>query len=95
MQAHTAVSFLHASHHLFSTLDAEYSASQDDFRSAAVGYEQNIEHIRQTDFTRVRDVAYLDCAGAALYSESQVQAAVHQLQETLFCNPHRYVWGQY
>ncbi|MEW5316354.1 MAG: hypothetical protein WDW38_007733 [Sanguina aurantia] len=90
MQTHTAPNSaaLHESHNLFSRSDASFTAARDSFCNATVGYQRNVENIRQQEFTRLRDVAYLDCAGAALYSEKQVQAATNQLQDTLFCNPH-------
>ncbi|KAL1556065.1 Molybdenum cofactor sulfurase [Salvia divinorum] len=48
----------------------------------------NIDEIRANDFKRLKDVIYLDHAGATLYSESQMQGVFKDLSSTLYGNPH-------
>lgn len=48
-----------------------------------------IDAIREEELTRLHDSAYLDHAGAALYSETQVADALHDLQASMLGNPHR------
>lgn len=40
------------------------------------------------EFARLKDVNYLDTAGAALYAESQIHQISALLTQNLFCNPH-------
>ncbi|KAL2495750.1 Molybdenum cofactor sulfurase [Forsythia ovata] len=49
---------------------------------------KNIDELRATEFKRLDDVAYLDHAGATLYSESQMDAIFKDFNSTLYGNPH-------
>lgn len=42
----------------------------------------------ENEFSRIKDVNYLDTAGAALYAESQIKEISKLLINNLFCNPH-------
>jgi hypothetical protein len=57
--------------------------------SDCYGYDGRLESIRNDEFRRLAGQAYLDYAGAALYSERQVQACSEELLNNLLCNPHR------
>eukprot|EP00798_Chlamydomonas_sp_ICE-L_P001441 gene1441-32815_t len=47
-----------------------------------------IDSIRNHEFQRLHGQVYLDHAGAALYSEDQLDAGMAELKQKLFCNPH-------
>ncbi|KAJ0975831.1 hypothetical protein J5N97_017796 [Dioscorea zingiberensis] len=49
---------------------------------------KNIDEIRATEFKRLQGLAYLDHAGAALYSESQIEAVAKDLTSNVLGNPH-------
>ncbi|KAG8386614.1 hypothetical protein BUALT_Bualt03G0166800 [Buddleja alternifolia] len=49
---------------------------------------KNVDQIRATEFKRLNDVAYLDHAGATLYSESQMEHIFKDLNSNLYGNPH-------
>nr|GLL38252.1 molybdenum cofactor sulfurase [Ipomoea trifida] len=49
---------------------------------------RNIDQIRATEFKRLDGVVHLDHAGATLYSESQMEAILKQLNSTVYGNPH-------
>ncbi|XP_022865528.1 molybdenum cofactor sulfurase isoform X2 [Olea europaea var. sylvestris] len=49
---------------------------------------KNIDELRATEFKRLDDVAYLDHAGATLYSESQMEAIFKDFNSTIYGNPH-------
>ena len=44
--------------------------------------------IRQQEFSRVKDIVYLDHAGATLYSKSHIDAFHRDLSDNLYGNPH-------
>jgi len=46
------------------------------------------DEIRRKHFARLRNYTYLDYAGAALYSEIQMQEVAKLLSESLLVNPH-------
>ncbi|KXZ48630.1 hypothetical protein GPECTOR_26g533 [Gonium pectorale] len=52
------------------------------------GYGGQLARIRRTEFLRLNGQAYLDYAGAALYSERQVRDCAEELTSQLLCNPH-------
>ncbi|XP_051124906.1 molybdenum cofactor sulfurase isoform X2 [Andrographis paniculata] len=49
---------------------------------------KSIDQIRATEFKRLKDVVYLDHAGATLYSELQMEGVFKDLNSTLYGNPH-------
>ncbi|XP_022149605.1 molybdenum cofactor sulfurase isoform X2 [Momordica charantia] len=49
---------------------------------------KTIDEIRATEFKRLAGVAYLDHAGATLYSELQMEAIFKDLTANLYGNPH-------
>jgi molybdenum cofactor sulfurtransferase len=51
------------------------------------GYDGKIDAIRKEEFGRVEGV-YLDNAGAALYSDSQMRHFLETMQKNVFGNPH-------
>lgn len=40
------------------------------------------------EFLRLKDVSYLDLAGAGLYGENQIKQIYSVLSSSFFCNPH-------
>ncbi|CAH1126866.1 unnamed protein product [Ceutorhynchus assimilis] len=42
----------------------------------------------QSEFSRIKDVCYLDHAGATLYSEKQMENVVKDLTSNIYANPH-------
>ncbi|EFJ48731.1 hypothetical protein VOLCADRAFT_40621, partial [Volvox carteri f. nagariensis] len=52
------------------------------------GYHGRLQSVRHEEFRRLAGQVYLDYAGAALYSERQIQACSEELLTTLLCNPH-------
>ncbi|KAK7317272.1 hypothetical protein RJT34_01353 [Clitoria ternatea] len=48
----------------------------------------SIDQIRATEFKRLKDVVYLDHAGATLYSDLQMESVFHDLTTNLYGNPH-------
>jgi selenocysteine lyase/cysteine desulfurase len=52
--------------------------------------DREFERLRRVEFSRLdeADVAYLDYAGAAVYSASQVRAYAERLSRNVFGNPH-------
>eukprot|EP00198_Chlamydomonas_reinhardtii_P006319 XP_001695655.1 predicted protein [Chlamydomonas reinhardtii] len=70
----------------------EYSVELQEFRNSAgagsYSYGGALEDIRAREFSRLTNHAYLDYAGAALYSEAQIQACADDLKAQLLCNPH-------
>eukprot|EP00854_Cymbomonas_tetramitiformis_P027745 gene27745-34255_t len=54
---------------------------------AFYGYNGQIDDIRAEDFSRLKGVAYLDHAGASLYSETQLQETMNDLSSHLLGNP--------
>ncbi|XP_026666305.2 molybdenum cofactor sulfurase isoform X3 [Phoenix dactylifera] len=49
---------------------------------------KNIDEIRASEFKRLQGLVYLDHAGAALYSEAQMEAVVKDLTSNVYGNPH-------
>jgi hypothetical protein len=70
---------------------AEAEPREAEFcRSAAgagYGYGGGISRLRSAEFARLRGVAYLDHAGAALYSETQVADTARALAAVVMGNP--------
>ncbi|GFR41888.1 hypothetical protein Agub_g2672, partial [Astrephomene gubernaculifera] len=69
----------------------EFAAEQKEFLrqyGADYGYGGQLSRIREQEFRRLRGHVYLDYAGAALYSERQIQACADDLMSQLLCNPH-------
>ncbi|GIL77285.1 hypothetical protein Vretifemale_6749, partial [Volvox reticuliferus] len=69
----------------------EFHSDKEDFLSVYsddYGYDGQLELILRTEFRRLQGQAYLDYAGAALYSESQLRSSSEELIATLLCNPH-------
>jgi molybdenum cofactor sulfurtransferase len=64
--------------------EAAFAASS----AGAYGYAGRLARLRASEFTRLRGTAYLDHAGAALYSEAQVADAARSLARTVLGNPH-------
>ena len=64
--------------------EAAFAASA---AGAAYGYGGRLRRLRSTEFARLRGTAYLDHAGAALYSEAQVADAARALAGALLANP--------
>ncbi|XP_073061585.1 molybdenum cofactor sulfurase-like [Primulina eburnea] len=52
------------------------------------GAPKNIDDLRANEFKRLNEVVYLDHAGAALYSELQMEAVFKDFNSTLYGNPH-------
>ncbi|KZV31597.1 molybdenum cofactor sulfurase-like [Dorcoceras hygrometricum] len=52
------------------------------------GAPKNIDDLRDNEFKRLKEVVYLDHAGATLYSESQMEAVFRDFNSTLYGNPH-------
>eukprot|EP00897_Mesotaenium_endlicherianum_P001042 jgi/Mesen1/10939/ME000095S10267 len=58
---------------------------------SSYGYSKvhiNIDELRAQDFSRLKDTVYVDHAGATLYGERQLRAAMADLSSTLYANPH-------
>ena len=70
--------------------EAEAEPREVAFASACLtyGYGGRLARLRATEFSRLRGTAYLDHAGAALYSEAQVADAARALARTVLGNPH-------
>ncbi|KAL1337895.1 hypothetical protein HN51_032585 [Arachis hypogaea] len=49
---------------------------------------KTIDQIRATEFNRLRDLVYLDHAGATLYSELQMESIFGDLTSKVYGNPH-------
>ncbi|XP_072962206.1 molybdenum cofactor sulfurase isoform X2 [Typha angustifolia] len=49
---------------------------------------KNIDEIRATEFKRLEGMAYLDHAGATLYSETQMENVAKDLMSNVYGNPH-------
>ena len=64
--------------------EAAFAASA---AGADYGYGGRLRRLRATEFSRLAGTAYLDHAGAALYSEAQVADAARALAGTVFGNP--------
>lgn len=62
----------------------------DEEHGGAYGYGGKLNAIRAAEFRRLAGTAYLDYAGAALYSEQQIQDCADDLKAHLMCNPHRW-----
>lgn len=74
------------------TVESEKQA----FLEAGGKYNAAVDAVRAQEFSRLQNHVYLDAAGAALYSEQQIEAAAADLRTHLFLNPHRCgtrVWG--
>ncbi|RYR33415.1 hypothetical protein Ahy_A10g047999 isoform E [Arachis hypogaea] len=48
---------------------------------------KTIDQIRATEFNRLRDLVYLDHAGATLYSELQMESIFGDLTSKVYGNP--------
>ena len=64
--------------------EAAFAASA---ASAGYGYKGRLAALRAAEFARLRGTAYLDHAGAALYSEAQVADVARALAGALLGNP--------
>eukprot|EP01135_Chromosphaera_perkinsii_P011976 Nk52_evm3s2554 gene=Nk52_evmTU3s2554 len=52
------------------------------------GYLEEVDRERKTEFGRLKDVVYVDHAGATLYAESQIRQYADELCQGVFANPH-------
>ncbi|CAF1524357.1 unnamed protein product, partial [Didymodactylos carnosus] len=52
------------------------------------GYDGQIDAIYEKEFSRLNETTYLDHAGSALYTRSQLESYFHLLSTTPFANPH-------
>jgi hypothetical protein len=62
--------------------EAAFAAS-----AAGVGFNGGVAQLRAAEFSRLRGTAYLDHAGAALYSETQVADVARALASSVMGNP--------
>ena len=62
--------------------EAAFAAS-----AAGAGYNGGVAQLRAAEFSRLRGTAYLDHAGAALYSEAQVADVARALAGAVMGNP--------
>lgn len=57
------------------------------FGTVGYGYNNLLGDLRE-EFPQLQDVVYLDHAATTLYSRSQLQAAMNELNHQVFGNPH-------
>ncbi|XP_039593220.1 molybdenum cofactor sulfurase-like isoform X2 [Polypterus senegalus] len=52
------------------------------------GYEGDLQVMKEKEFSRIKDITYLDHAGATLFPQSQVKNFMKDLEENVYGNPH-------
>eukprot|EP01119_Soliformovum_irregulare_P018347 TRINITY_DN5601_c0_g4_i2.p1 TRINITY_DN5601_c0_g4~~TRINITY_DN5601_c0_g4_i2.p1 ORF type:complete len:570 (-),score=187.91 TRINITY_DN5601_c0_g4_i2:640-2349(-) len=52
------------------------------------GYDGKIDHLRETNFTRLKETIYLDHAGSTLYTEDQMRCVTNDYLSNTYGNPH-------
>ena len=69
-------------------LSEKEEEEEEEEEEAGYGYGGRIHDIRRKEFSRLRDVAYVDHAGAPPYSEALVRECMSTLETSLLGNPH-------
>ncbi|OCT74365.1 molybdenum cofactor sulfurase [Xenopus laevis] len=71
------------------SLDVLLSARHfQNFCRSSSDYGSMIEEMRRKEFSRIRDMTYLDNAGAALFPQSLLDGYMKDLSENVYGNPH-------
>ncbi|RDW58938.1 uncharacterized protein DSM5745_11144 [Aspergillus mulundensis] len=56
--------------------------------TAASGYNETVEHVRDAEYPTLKEVIYLDHAGSTIYARSLIRSYALDLQSSLYGNPH-------